>query len=351
MEILSILKKVADMRATDLHLVVGMRPVCRIGGRLTPIADSVLTPEDTEQYVRTLLSAEQWKALRNQGELDFSLSVRGLNRFRVNVFRQRGTYSISCRLVLGEIPDFEALGLPQALRELCHRDKGLILVTGPAGCGKSTTLASMVDYINNNRDLHIITLEDPIEFFHRHKRCIVNQREIGNDSHTYATALHAALRQDPDVILVGEIMDLETISVALAAAETGVLVLAALHTPGTVQAIDRLIDVFPPMQQQQVRVQIAMLLQGVLYQQLIPSVSGSYISAVEMLLATQTVRNLIRESKTQLIPDLLNSGSRDGMCSMDTALVELYRAGHITRENALKYASEPGRMNQLLIQR
>lgn len=347
MDIYDILRKIAKMRATDLHLVVGMRPMGRVRGKLVAISENVLTPEDTDEYVQTILAPEQLQVLWARGEIDYSLSIRGLNRFRINIFRQRGTYSLACRVVMGDIPSFDSLGMPDAVKELCMRQRGLVLVTGPSGAGKTATLAAMIDYINHNRDAHIITIEEPIEYFHNHDRSIVNQREIGMDSQTYATALHSALKQDPDVILIGDMMALDTISVALSAAETGVLVLAEMHTPGSVQAVDRLIDVFPLAQQQQTRVQLSMLLQGIVYQQLISSTEGEMVAAVEMLLATSTVRNLIREGKTPLISDLLQTPTRDGMCSMDNALCELYRCGRITRENAIAYAVDPSALQQM----
>jgi twitching motility protein PilT len=271
--------------------------------------------------------------------MDFSFSISGLHRFRINAFKQRGSYSLAIRLVNSRIPNFEELGLPPIVNEFTKKNSGLIIVTGPTGSGKTTTLASMINKINQERTTHIITLEEPIEYLHRHQRSIVNQREVGSDTKGYAPALRAALRQDPDIILIGEMRDLETIAIALTAAETGHLVFSTLHTVGAAKTIDRIIDVFPPYQQQQVRFQLSTVLQGVISQQLIPNEDGSgRVAAVEIMVITPAIQNLIRESKTHQIPNAIQTGARQGMKTMDQALIDLYREGYISKENAFLYA-------------
>jgi twitching motility protein PilT len=337
-------------KASDVHITVGVPPVLRVNGKLIHI-DNVdnLMPKDAEAFAFELLTEKQISKLKEKGEIDFSYAISGIGRFRVNVYSQRGSYSIAIRPIPLEIPSFKELGLPDVLLELSERQRGLILVTGPTGSGKSTTLATMIDHINQTRRCHVLTLEDPIEYLHRHKSSIINQREIGYDTESYSTALRAALRQDPDVILIGEMRDLETISIAVTAAETGHLVLATLHTIGAVSTVDRVIDVFPAQQQQQVRVQLASVLQGIVSQQLVRRADGSgRIGAFEVMLCNQAVRNLIREGKSHQLMSSIQTGRKLGMMSMDTSLVELYKKGFITVDEALAHSVDKTFIKRLL---
>jgi twitching motility protein PilT len=308
-----------------------------------------LTPEDTREFIYSILTTEQRRRLETDLQLDFAYVVPGRARFRVNAYFQRGAVAAAFRLIPSEIVPIDALGLPPIVHELTRRPRGLVLVTGPTGSGKSTTLAAMIDEINQTREEHIVTIEDPIEFVHAHKRCIINQRELGNDATSFASALKAALRQDPDVILVGEMRDLDTISTALTAAETGHLVFATLHTQDAPQTIDRIIDVFPPAQQAQIRVQLSVTLQGVITQQLLPTADGAgRCVACEVLVPTAAVRNLIREGKIHQIPSVIQTGAAQGMQSMDSALATLVRAGTITQELAEARSSSPDELRRLL---
>ncbi len=350
MSIVELLKLAHRNKASDVHITVGVPPVFRINGKLVHI-DNIdnLMPDDTQEIAFELLSEKQQKLLADKGEIDFSYAIGGIGRFRVNVYSQRGSYSIAIRPIPLEIPSHKELGLPDILLELSERQRGLILVTGPTGSGKSTTLATMIDHINENRRCHVLTLEDPIEYLHRHKSSIINQREIGYDTESYATALRAALRQDPDVILIGEMRDLETISVAVTAAETGHLVLATLHTIGAVSTVDRVIDVFPSEQQQQIRVQLGSVLQGVVSQQLVRRADGSgRIGAFEIMLCNQAVKNLIREGKSHQLLSSIQTGRKIGMVSMDTSLVELYKQGIITVDEALAHSVDKTFIKRLL---
>lgn len=340
MNLRQILELATKNGASDIHITVGVPPIFRINGSLVAIGQEKLNPEDTSKMVGEILDDERMDRLKKAGEIDLSYSVKGLGRFRVNVYRQRGSYSIAMRAVALNIPTLEELGLPLVIKELARKSRGLVLVTGPTGSGKSTTLAAMIDLINNERNCHIITLEDPIEYLHKHKKSIVNQREIGHDSKSFSSALRAALRQDPDVILVGEMRDLETISIAITAAETGHLVLSTLHTIGADKTIDRIIDVFPPYQQQQIRIQLSTVLQGVICQNLIVRKDGQgRVAAVEVMIATPAIRNLIREGKTHQIITAIETGGKYGMQTMDFSLAQLYRQGAISYENALLYCS------------
>src|SRR5437764_7416001 len=307
-----VLLEVVDRRASDLHLTAGAAPMLRVRGRLTPMEGyPVLTPTDTREIVYSILSDGQRQKFENNWQIDFAYQIPGKGRFRVNAYFQRSAVGAAFRLIPFEVVPLESLGLPPVVAEFSQKPPGLVLVTGPTGSGKSTTLASLVDVINANREEHIMTIEDPIEFLHRHKKCMVNQRELGSDATSFADALKAALRQDPDVILVGEMRDLETISTALTAAETGHLVFATLHTQDTPQTIDRIIDVFPPHQQQQVRVQLSTTLQGVVTQQLIPTADGKgRAAACEVMVATPAIRNLIREGKVHQIYSSMQAGGR-----------------------------------------
>lgn len=341
MNIHQLLKAIVQNQGSDLHICVGVPPIMRKNGRLVPLNNTILTPKDTEGFVKELLKAQQLEILERQGHVDFSISIPGLHRFRMNAYRQRGSYSLAIRLVYDSIPDIQSLGLPPIVGELTKKSKGLVLVTGPTGSGKSTTLACMINIINQEREKHIITLEEPIEYLHSHNRSIVNQREVGSDTISFAQALRSALRQDPDIILIGEMRDLETISIALTAAETGHLVLSTLHTIGAAKTIDRIIDVFPPSQQQQIRVQLSMVLQGVISQQLIPTLDNSRrVAAVEAMVVTPAIRHLIREGKTYQIQNVIQTGGKYGMKTMDQALLDLYRRNIISRQHVLDYSTD-----------
>ncbi len=331
-----VLLEVVERRASDLHLTAGAPPMVRVRGRLTPMEGyPVLTPTDTREIVYSILSNSQRQKLENNWQLDFAYQIPGAARFRVNAYFQRSALGAAFRLIPFEIAPLETLGLPAVVADFANKPRGLVLVTGPTGSGKSTTLASLIDVINASREEHIMTIEDPIEFLHNHKKCMVNQREIGADATNFADALKAALRQDPDVILVGEMRDIETIGTAITAAETGHLVFATLHTQDTPQTIDRIIDVFPSAQQGQIRAQLSVALQGIMTQTLLPTADGSgRCCAVEVLVPTPAVRNLIREAKSHQIYSVLQTGGQHGMQTMDASLAQLVRAGKITRKLA-----------------
>ena len=300
-----------------------------------------LSPDDCEKLILDIMDDRQQAMFKDRGELDFSFSVPNIGRYRVNVFRQRGSVACAMRIVGTEIPKPESLGVPKSVVDLYAKKRGLVLVTGPTGSGKSTTLASLIDRINDERNAHVITLEDPIEYLHSHRKAMINQREIGLDTHSYADALRAALREDPDVILVGEMRDLETISTAITAAETGHLVFSTLHTIGAAATIDRIIDVFPPHQQQQIRIQLAVVLEAVISQQLIPTADRcGRVAAFEVMHGTIPIKNLIREAKTYQISSVLQTARKEGMISMDDALLDLYNKGVIDSDNAIGYAQD-----------
>jgi len=342
MDITDLLILAKEKDASDLHLTVGTPPMLRLRGELKSVEGfPPLTREALHDMLYEVLADNQKARFEEQWDLDFSVEVQHLGRFRVNVFRQRRGEGAVFRVIPSKIAPLESLGLPPVLKELAMRDRGLLLVTGPTGSGKSTTLAAMLDVINERRSAHIITLEDPIEYVHEHKRCIVNQREIGQNAKSFAGGLRAALREDPDIILVGEMRDLETISMALTAAETGHLVLTTLHTSSAAQTVNRVIDVFSSDQQSQVRVQLAESLIGVVAQLLLPSADGKgRVPAVEVLVATPAVRNLIRETKVHQIPSAIQTGARDGMQSLDQHLRELVKKGKITADVAVRWASD-----------
>ena len=342
-----ILIQSVKVRASDIHLTTGRPPSYRIDGVLAPIEGERLTPQMLEDILMPLMDVRHREELQNNGQTDFAYAISGVGRFRVNVFKQRGTLASVMRSLPFNIPEPEDLGIPAEVVEMTTRKRGLILVTGPTGSGKSTTLASLIHVINRNYPYHIITLEDPIEYLHRHDKSVVNQREIGSDSTDYAQALRAALREDPDVILVGEMRDLETISTAITAAETGHLVFSTLHTIGADKTIDRIIDVFPPNQQQQIRIQLASVLECVVSQQLLKKADGSgRVAALEVLFANNAVRNLIRESKTYQIASIMQTNKRAGMQTMDDALYDLYMRKLIDADNAVTYAQNPVSMNK-----
>ena len=344
-----LLEMAVDNNASDLHLTVGVPPVMRIYGKLVFSEMERLTPESTKNLAAEILSQEQLSLLEEEGQVDLSLSLAHIGRFRINVFKQRGSVGLAIRLIPYKIPPFEELNLPPVIRTLAEKESGFILVTGPAGSGKSTTLAAMIDIINSQRSCHIITLEDPIEFLHSHKKSIVNQREIKTDSQSFSAALRAALRQDPDVILVGEMRDLETISIALTAAETGHLVLSTLHTKSAPQSIDRIIDVFPPHQQQQVRIQLANTLVGVVSQRLLPRVDKQgLIPAVEVMISTPAIKNLIREGKTHQIYSSIHTGSKYGMQTMESSIQDLFERGLIGPDQNMSEIQRLGYMPNVL---
>jgi twitching motility protein PilT len=347
----AVLTKMVEVRASDVHLTPGFAPALRVRGRIVPMDDyPQLAPQDTREIVYSILNDSQRKQFENQQQLDFAYAIPSVARFRVNCFFQRGAVSAAFRHIPNEIQSLDSLGLPAVMEEFTRKPRGFVLVTGPTGSGKSTTLASMVDLINSEREEHILTIEDPIEFLHSHRKCIVNQREIGADAQDFAVALRAALREDPDVILVGEMRDLETISTALTAAETGHLVFATLHTQSTAQTVDRIIDVFPPHQQHQVRMQLSIALQGIVTQQLLPTADGaSRVVACEVLVPTPAVRNLIREGKTHQIYSALQTSGAVGMQTMDSHLAQLVRGGKVSRALAEQRASVPEELKRLLV--
>jgi twitching motility protein PilT len=344
-----VLLEVLRLKASDLHLTAGSPPMVRQKGRLGALDYPVLSPQQTREIIYSILTNDQRKRLENDWQIDFAYSIPGQGRFRVNAYFQRASLGAAFRLIPNEMPALDDLGLPPVLREFVKKPRGFVLVTGPTGSGKSTTLAAMLDVINKERHEHIMTIEDPIEFLHRHQNCIVNQRELGSDAQSFALGLKAALRQDPDVILVGEMRDLETIATALTAAETGHLVFATLHTQDTAQTVDRIVDVFPPAQQHQVRVQLSVSLQGIVTQQLLPTADGqSRVCATEILVPTPAVRNLIREGKTHQIYSALQTGGAHGMQTMDAALADLVRRHKITRELAEARSSSPEELRRLM---
>jgi len=346
----NLLALTSEYHASDLHITVGLPPVCRINSRLVHLGDSILSSKDTELIVDSILNENQKKLLIEQGEIDISYTAAGNYRCRLNVFRQKGNYSLAFRLLNPEIRGFKELKLPLVLEDFCALNRGIVLITGPTGTGKTTTLAAMVDWINTHRDCHIVTLEDPIEYVHQHKKSIVNQREIGLDSMSYSNALRAVLRQDPDVILIGEMRDLESIAIALTAAETGHLVFSTLHTIGASKSIDRIIDVFPPYQQQQIRTQLSMVLQGVISQQLIPHANGKgRVVATEIMMATPAIRTLIRENKTHQISNVIQTSGKQHMKTMDSSILDLLNQGMITAEDALGYSVDSENMKKQLL--
>jgi twitching motility protein PilT len=345
-----LLEQMVARNASDLHVTAGLPPAIRVRGHVERLEEFArLTPEDTQQLLYRVLSSEQQKHLEIKRQIDMSYAIPGVARFRVNVFFQRGSLGAAFRLIPEQLKTLEELGLPSTLHLFSRQPRGLVLVTGPTGSGKSTTLASMIDEINRTRPEHILTIEDPIEFVHRHKRSIVNQREIGADATTFAEALRAALRQDPDVILLGEMRDLETIATALTAAETGHLVFGTLHTQSAPGTIDRIIDVFPAEQQEQVRVQIASTLQGVVTQSLLPTADGQgRIAACEVLIPDDAVRNLVRQGKVEQIYSVMQTATSRGMQTLEQALAELVLRGVVTLDVARNASSRRDQLEGLL---
>ena len=344
-----LLRETINRGASDLHLTVGLPPTIRVNGKLIKLGEEKLTPNALKEFAEEILE-EKFEEYDKVGEIDTSYSISGTGRFRVNIFKQRNSDAIAIRVIPLKIPTLDELKHPKVIKNIVQKQRGLVLVTGPTGSGKSTTLAAMINEINNNREAHIITLEDPIEYLHKHNKCIINQREIGKDSKSYKSALKAILREDPDVILVGEMRDLETISIAITAAETGHLVLSTLHTIGAPKTIDRIIDVFPPHQQQQIKIQLASVLQAVISQQLLPNINGDgRIAALEVMVITPGIQNLIREGKTQQIESAVQTGNKYGMKTMDMAISELYKKGVISMETAMTYAVDKETLKRMMI--
>lgn len=337
-----LLQLVVDENASDLHVAVGKPPCLRIDGRLHPLETDELKPEDTERLMRGITSEEHIQRVREHGGTDFGFAFGDMGRFRVSVFRQKGHFGVVLRLIPTKLMTFEEIGLPPGIKDLLFRPRGLILVVGPTGSGKTTTLATMVNIINTERDCHIITIEDPIEYYHHHKKSIVTQRELGVDVPSFAEALKRGLRQDPDVMLVGEMRDLETMEAAITAAETGHLVFATLHTTGSARTVDRIIDAFPTNQQEQIRTQLASSILAVISQVLMVRASGKgRIAAFEIMVTTPSIQNLIREAKTYRITSDIQTGAKYGMKTLDASLLELYKKGMITYGDLLTKSQDP----------
>ncbi|MCI6278117.1 MAG: type IV pilus twitching motility protein PilT [Clostridium sp.] len=348
-----LLKELLDItinkKASDLHLTVGTPPVIRVNGELKVLDYDKLSAEDTKRYAKEILG-ESYDKYKEEGEIDTSYSIGGMGRFRVNIFTQRNSTAIAIRVIPLKVSTLDELGHPKVLKDLVEKKRGLVVVTGPTGSGKSTTLAAMINEINDTRSAHIVTLEEPIEYLHKHNKSIINQREIGKDTKNYRIALKSALREDPDVILIGEMRDLETISIAITAAETGHLVLSTLHTIGAAKTIDRIIDVFPQHQQQQIRLQLSAVMQGIVCQQLLPRKDEKgRIAALEIMMATPAIQSLIREGKTHQIESLIQTGSKYGMKTMDMALVELYKSNIISEETLYTYAIDKDMVSRLVL--
>ncbi|NLC57899.1 MAG: type IV pilus twitching motility protein PilT [Armatimonadetes bacterium] len=344
-----LLRKMVEKDASDLHLVVGVPPVLRIDGALTALNYARVTPQDSQRIIYDIMTDEQIQKFETNLELDFSYQLAKIARFRVNVYRDNGTVAAAFRKIPTKVPTLRELGLPLVLDDLTRKKRGLVLVTGPTGSGKSTTLAAMINQINNERSEHIITIEDPIEYLHTHKYSIINQRELGQDTRAFSNALRAALREDPDVVLVGEMRDLETIQIAITTAETGHLVFATLHTNNAAQTVDRIVDVFPPGQQEQIRFQLSNNLEAVLCQQLLPRAGApGRVCAMEIMLCTPAIRNLIRENKAHQIPSMIQTSGNVGMQTMDQHLRDLYQKGVITYETALERAMNADELKKML---
>lgn len=343
------LRVVAQENASDLHLVVGRYPTIRLDGKLYPLTqESILTPEDTKSLSDVILSEDKKKEFLENGQVDFSYNFEDKARFRTNVFFQKGCVSVAARLITGRVKTLEELGMPTVLYDFARHAQGLLLVTGPVGHGKSTTVAALIDYINHNEEKHIITIEDPIEYVYDQDRCIINQREIGEDAHTFKDALRAVFREDANVVLIGEMRDLETISTAMTAAETGHLIFATLHTNDSAQTVDRIIDIFPAHQQNQIRLQLASVLIGVVSQRLIPKIGGGRVPAVEIMIKNHAVENLIRENKSYQIDSVIETSLREGMISLDKALADLVHQGLITIDDAMSYTKNEEYLKMLI---
>lgn len=348
-ELNKLLKMAVDLKASDVHLTVGRAPSYRINGRIKQIDSEKLTMEDTLQYAKSCVDEVKFNLLMSGSEVDFSMSIPEVSRFRVNVFFQRGSIALVFRALANKIPTLESLRLPEVVGELCKIKEGLILITGPTGSGKSTTMASIINEINKNREGHILTLEDPVEYVFTHEKCVVNQREIGQDSKSYSQALRAALREDPDVIFIGEMRDIDSISIAVTAAETGHLVLSTLHTLGAAKTIDRLIDVFPTDQQQQIRVQISSALKAVISQRLLPKIDQSgRVAAIEVMVVNPAISNLIREGRTAAIISCIQTGASLGMQLLDKSVADLYFDKQISKEDACEFCADKEMLKRYL---
>ena len=347
-----LLLMMVQKKASDLHLTTGSTPVLRIDGSIVPTPFEKLVPDVCQRLIYSLLTDQQRQTFEAKNELDLSFGIKGVGRVRMNVFRQRGSVGAALRSIPSQFLTFEDIGLPNVVYNILQAQRGLVLVTGPTGSGKSTTLASMIDYLNENRSGHIITIEDPIEYIHQHKKCIVNQREVGQDTTSYPAALKYILRQDPDIILVGEMRDLETVQAAITIAETGHLVFATLHTNDAASTMHRIIDIFPAHQQPQVQNQLSFVLQAVFSQILIPHLSGTgRVLATEILINTPGIKNLIREAKTEQIPMLMQTGAKYGMQTMNQCLIELMMKRRINQKIAMEYSFDPDELKRLLEQR
>ncbi len=350
MHINDLLKLAIQRNASDLHLKVGNHPVLRINGELTVQEDlSLVTPEDMDIFYNDVTTKLQREVFVKELESDFAYNAQDIGRFRINIFQQEGTIGLVCRPIKTEIPTIEELGLPEVCKTLASKNSGLVIVTGPTGCGKSTTLAAMINYLNHTFSRKIVTIEDPIEYLHRDIKCIFSQRELGRDTLSFDNALKHTMRQNPDVILVGEMRDLETMAAVLTAAETGHLVLTTLHTRGAAEAVDRFIDVFPPHQQQQVRIQLSIVLEGIIFQLLVPRADNSgRVPAVEIMLALPAIKNLIREDKTYQMMNIMQTGTQYGMQTLNQALTELCKRGLITYENAIARSTDTEELSEML---
>lgn len=336
MDIFDILINASDLGATDVHINSKCEPIARVNGKFIKISNELLSKSDTEKMANELIGIQKFNEIKELGEYDFSISIKNLYRFRVNIYKQQDSYAIAARIINSKIPDLETLGLPNVVKEFAKKENGLVLVTGPTGSGKSTTLASILDSINKNFQKHIITLEDPIEYIYNRKNSIISQREIGKDTKNFKSGLKSVLRQDPDVILIGEIRDEETLATALTAAETGHLVFSTLHTIGAAQTIDRIIDMFQANQQNQIRMQLSSVCEGIISQQLIPNINNEgMVAATEVMVSTSAIKNLIRDSKTHQISNIIQTGSKNGMQLMDQDLVNLFKRRKISKESVI----------------
>ncbi|UOW68054.1 type IV pilus twitching motility protein PilT [Paraclostridium bifermentans] len=336
MDIFDILINASDLGASDVHINSKCEPIARVNGKFIKISNELLSKADTEKMANELIGIQKFNEIKELGEYDFSISIKNLYRFRVNIYKQQDSYAIAARIINSKIPDLETLGLPNVVKEFAKKENGLVLVTGPTGSGKSTTLASILDSINKNFQKHIITLEDPIEYIYNRKNSIISQREIGKDTKNFKSGLKSVLRQDPDVILIGEIRDEETLATALTAAETGHLVFSTLHTIGAAQTIDRIIDMFQANQQNQIRMQLSSVCEGIISQQLIPNINNEgMVAATEVMVSTSAIKNLIRDSKTHQISNIIQTGSKNGMQLMDQDLVNLFKRRKISKESVI----------------
>ena len=347
MNVKALLSKVVENEASDLHLSVGRPPMLRVDGKLFPMGESNITAKDTEHVCSQIVPEEYRRRFEERGNVDFAIDFEKIARFRVSIFRERGRISLSLRLLPYKFLSFEEIGLPLKVKDLLHKTRGLILVTGPTGSGKTTTLATMIDYINTNRDCHVITIEDPIEYYHEHKKSLIAQVEIGKDAQTFHEVVVNSLRADPDVILIGEMRDLPTMSAAITAAETGHLVFATLHTTGAARTVNRIINSFPTDQQEQIRIQLSGSIRAVISQVLVPKAKGKgRVAAFEIMIGTPAVQNLIREQKVHSIQSAIQTGGKYGMKALDQSLFELNQKGIVKYEEVIKFANEPDQIRQ-----